>query len=647
MRKICYLIIFLGFNFCYSQDNLKIIDSLKHIVSKNPSDSLKIKAYSDLCWYYRNISIDSALSYGNLALKLSEKSKNIEGKSQAYNDLGILYYDLSNFNKSINYYKKSLAIRESNRDSLAMASSYNKLGISYQRIFKMDSAIFYATKALKIYEAQKHIKYAAIMKNNIANIYHDFKQYKKALEAHLEIAETYKQINDYEGLTTSYTNIGNSYLYLKDTVQTLNYYTKGIEIAGKNNFERELSTLYNNMGSVFKGQKKYTQAIDMYNKSLGLRIQLNDNYGVSSAAINLGSLYISNGEINKAEEKLRLGLDISKKIEAKELEMNAYGSMLSYYAYKKNTDSIIHYQNLYGVVQDSIFNERITKEVLEVQEKYDTAEREKEILSQRADIAEKELYINQKNTQIIGLIILAIVISILGYLLYNQQKLKNSQLQKESELKEALIKVETQNKLQEQRLRISRDLHDNIGAQLTFIISTIENLQYGFKISNKKLVDKLTNISEFTKETIYELRDTIWAMNKSEITFEDLQSRISNYIDKAHLSDEKINFSFKIANNVNPDKIFTSLQGMNIYRIIQEAINNSIKYAEAKAIEVKFQNENNKLKIVMSDDGKGFNLQTVSLGNGLNNIKKRAADINADVHIESHLNKGTFIVLTI
>ena len=240
---------------------------------------------------------------------------------------------------------------------------------------------------------------------------------------------------------------------------------------------------------------------------------------------------------------------------------------------------------------------------------------------------------------------MAIVLSIFGYLLYKQQKLKNNQLQKESELKEALVKIETQNKLQEQRLRISRDLHDNIGAQLTFIISTIENLQLGFKITNKKLVDKLANISEFTKETIYELRDTIWAMNRNEITFEDLQSRISNYIEKVHVSDEKIDFSFQVDKNVNLSKTFTSVEGMNIYRIIQESINNSLKYAEAKSIQVVIKNEGDKLLITIADDGKGFDMEKVEYGNGINNMKKRTEDIKATFNISSEIGNGTVIQL--
>ena len=275
---------------------------------------------------------------------------------------------------------------------------------------------------------------------------------------------------------------------------------------------------------------------------------------------------------------------------------------------------------------------------------YQTEKKEKEILSQRADLAEKELSLNKKNSYILGLSALAVVLSLLGFLFYNQQKLKNRQLQKESELKDALLKIETQNRLQEQRLRISRDLHDNIGAQLTFIISSLDNLKYGFQLP-EKLNDKLKSISEFTTTTIYELRDTIWAMNKNEITFEDLQSRISNFIDKANSSADQIQFNFNSDTSLSYELTFTSVEGMNIYRIIQEAINNALKYANANTIEVQFKKEDNQLFVTISDNGKGFDLSTVEDGNGLSNMKKRAYDINADIYIDSKLDKGTTVQL--
>lgn len=632
----------------YGQNQSKfLIDSLKKELTKKPKDSIKVKIFCDLCWYYRGVSPDSAFAYGNEALKLSLQTENKNGEAQAYNDLGILYYDGSKFKKAISLYRKAMIYREKIQDTMQMASVYNKLGIAYQRIFKMDSAIFFATKALKIYESKNHIPYAAIIKNNIANIYQDLKQYNKALQGHLEVAETYKSLNDLNGLTYSFTNIGNAYLYQKDTIKALEYYLKGIEMANANGYKAELATLYNNIGSIYKGQGKYKNAISAYIESLLIRDELKDNYGVASASINLGSLYVESGEIGKAETLLRNGLRLAKRSEAKELELTAYGSLLSYYALRKNADSIIHYQNLFNSVQDSIFNKRVTKEVAEIQEQYNTAEREKKLLSQRADLAEKELELNRKNTQIIGLILSAILLIILGYLLYNHQKLKNKQLLKESELKEAITKIETQNRLQQQRLQISRDLHDNIGSQLTFIISSIENLLFGFNIKNEKLNDKLKNISAFTKDTIYELRGTIWAMNKNDISMEDLRERILNFVENAKSHTQNINFVIHIAKDIPSDLKFNSVKGMNIFRIIQEVVNNSIKHANATKITMDIQLLNKDIKFNIKDNGSGFELKKQEAGNGIQNITKRANEIDGILSIESQIKNGTQVSLLV
>ena len=233
----------------------------------------------------------------------------------------------------------------------------------------------------------------------------------------------------------------------------------------------------------------------------------------------------------------------------------------------------------------------------------------------------------------------------LGYLLYNQQKLKNKQLHKEAELKSALVKIETQNKLQEQRLRISRDLHDNIGAQLTFIISSIDNLQFAFPNMEQNISRKLKKISEFTSKTIYELRDTIWAMNKEKISVEDLQARISNFIEKARTASPNTVFRFQFDSEQNNQYEFSSVVGMNIYRIIQEAVNNALKYAEASEIKVHIEKLQQQFKIEIIDNGKGFVLAEVELGNGINNIKKRAKEIGGEAEVYTIIREGTQILI--
>ncbi|MCK6609316.1 MAG: ATP-binding protein, partial [Flavobacterium sp.] len=210
----------------------------------------------------------------------------------------------------------------------------------------------------------------------------------------------------------------------------------------------------------------------------------------------------------------------------------------------------------------------------------------------------------------------------------------------------AIAQIENQNKLHEQRLAISRDLHDNIGAQLTFIISSVENLKFGFPTMETSIKNHLTKISDFTKTTIVELRDTIWAMNANEFTFDDLSSRIYNFIEKAQSVKENTAFKFSIDESLKNSK-FSSLEGVNLYRTIQEAVNNAIKYADANEVSVQVKPNVNGITIEISDNGKGFDLDTIDLGNGIVNMQKRIEEIGGVFKIQSELNKGTQITISL
>ncbi|WP_179319313.1 sensor histidine kinase [Winogradskyella helgolandensis] len=270
-----------------------------------------------------------------------------------------------------------------------------------------------------------------------------------------------------------------------------------------------------------------------------------------------------------------------------------------------------------------------------------------QILIDRVVLAEQQLRVQKQNYQVYGGLCLFVILSVIAYLIYSQYQLKHHQSQKEKELKEALSKIKIQNKQQEQRLKISKDLHDTIGAQLTYIISSLDHLKYAFDIEDEKLKEKLNIISSFTSHTIYELRDSIWAMTKSEITFLDLQARISNYIDQVKLNDSNIQFVFKVGHNVDSIIKFTTVEGFNIYSIIQEAIQNSLKHAKASIIKVEVVKLVSNIVFTISDNGKGFNTFNVKRENGLNAMEKRIQSIGGLLEINSIENAGTEIIITI
>ena len=509
-------------------------------------------------------------------------------------------------------------------------------------------------------------------------------KYEESAKAAIEGIKIYEKLNQLDRVADYYAEMGYAMKY-RDIQKALYYMQKGKNIAEANNFENELKDIYNNYGVLKEIENELDSALFYFNKGLQIKIKLNDTIGIPYSLSNIAGVYglkqdfvksreyfnrslnqrlkwadslgiaenyTQLGEVFMAEKKwenavvmMHRSLPISISKQYQNLTQYNYKKLSEIYKKVNNADSALYYFEAYSKIKDSIHSVKVQESIAALNIEYETEKKQNQILSQRAELAEKDLEVRRKNTYIYGSLGLAFVLALIGFLLYKQQKLKNYQLKKEGELKSALAKIETQNQLQEQRLRISRDLHDNIGAQLTFIISSIDNLKFGFTEMSEQLRNKLSGISIFTSQTIYELRDTIWAMNKENITIEDLQARISNFIEQAKSASEQTDFSFNMDGDVSENQMFSSLEGVNIYRIIQEAVNNSLKYASAKSIEVNISKGQHKYKIDISDDGKGFDQNIVVLGNGLNNMKKRSREIGGEIEFLSKIGEGTKVVL--
>ncbi|MEO9570062.1 MAG: sensor histidine kinase [Polaribacter sp.] len=645
LKKLFFSIIIISTTISlFSQQ--KQIDALKEkLKGKNINDSIRIKYLGDLGWYYSGFAADSAFKYSKLGLNLSIKTNNLNGIAQGFNDIGIIYYRISQFDSSLVFYKKSLKIRKRIKDSLGIASIYNKLGIAHNQLFHLDSAIYCALESIKIYKKFGRQKLVAMNLNNVANLYKDSKQYLKAFKTHKECLKIRMQLKDSIGYVYSFNGIADLYGILEKKDSSEIYYKKALPIAKKLNLRNELSVIYNNLGTLYKNQGKQNSALNLFNKSLKLRKEINDNYGIISSYINLSLINIEKKKFKIAEKQLLDALSKTKKINTTEQLIYIYKGLISVKGNLNEPDSLDFYFKKYEQINDSLYNKQIVEQIADIDTKYKTAEKEKEISIQKEQLLSQELSIKNKSLYALLFGASFIILAIISVGVFRKNQFKRKQLQKEIDLKDALSTIKTQNRLQEQRLRISRDLHDNIGSQLTFIISSVDNLKYISKDANQKLKDKLSNISSFTSQTIDELRDTIWAMNKTEISVEDLHARILSFIEKAKIATEKT--TFKITENIDKNANFSSLVGMNIFRVIQEAINNAIKYANASKIEINLIKKDNNFDAIVKDNGTGFNIKTVDLGNGLSNMEKRMSEINGSVNINSQLEKGTKISISI
>jgi signal transduction histidine kinase len=224
--------------------------------------------------------------------------------------------------------------------------------------------------------------------------------------------------------------------------------------------------------------------------------------------------------------------------------------------------------------------------------------------------------------------------------------LKDEVAQKAQET--ALAHQQKEFQLQLLKDKIQRDLHDNFGWLITLLVKRLD------KMANAKQAispQEINDLADLARQIIQELRSTFWVIQDEFITLGDLENKIRDFVWQLNPILEDINFQFQT--DYLPQTQISAAQARNIYRILQEAVHNSLKYSQAQMLKINLQVDNaQQLHLQIADNGIGFNPQTidnqlVTKSYGLSNMHKRAEDINAHLQIYSQKNQGTRVSLAL
>jgi signal transduction histidine kinase len=198
--------------------------------------------------------------------------------------------------------------------------------------------------------------------------------------------------------------------------------------------------------------------------------------------------------------------------------------------------------------------------------------------------------------------------------------------------------LETRHKIQLEKERISRDLHDNIGVQANAILHN--SILLSDERSDTKII--VADLQETAKEMLVNLRETLWALKTSDVTAKELWLRIINFMKQMGRHYTVINF--KTEGDAPENSVLNSNKALNIVLVLQESVNNAVKHAGATTITASSTTIDNPWIITIMDDGKGFNLNVASIKKdayGLQNMKERAASAGFEYRIESVPGEGT------
>ena len=217
-------------------------------------------------------------------------------------------------------------------------------------------------------------------------------------------------------------------------------------------------------------------------------------------------------------------------------------------------------------------------------------------------------------------------------------------------------KIESQQALMNERLRISRELHDDIGSTLGSI-SIYSEVAKNRTAKNESTVEVLAKIGTASRELIEKMSDIVWSLNPNNENFEELQNRMHAFANMI-LIPRNIQYDFVVDKDLNLLRL-TSAQSKNIFLIYKEALYNTTKYAECEKVTISLRRRNDDLIMTIQDNGKGFDVINGTSsegnghigeyvgGNGVKNMHARAGDMKAKLLISSKKNEGTTLELTL
>lgn len=562
-----------------------LFDKLIHNGKKEKVDFLDFLYFKKAYYFMSKTEIDSAMRYANLALKNPNPVKKYRSDLDAFNLLGNVHYYKGNLDKAIKSYLKAAEILEEGGNPLHLGYLYSNIATLLGESGNDDKQIDYLKKSYALLKENNDQRFIATVASNLALGYYfkkDTAEVKNWAKKALELAE---QSNDLVAKTQSNNVLS---LIQKEEKKALVYSEKSIRFAEELNNPIYLASSYYRYADVLDRLGRDAEALNYAEKAVLASKEAGDNVNLMKASFTAAKINFKNGNKTKAAD----------------------------------------YYHTYSLFKDSISAGENAKEVNELNTRYETEKKEKQI-------AEQDLKI-QKQRANLWYVVLggALAISLLGgYFLYNRktQKLHLQKLQKEKE--NAILHSFIQGEERE-RNRISYELHDGVAAMLgaaKMNLETIPHLPY--EKQHAQLI-KALNIIENTHSDVRHIAHNLLP---TVLENEGIIKATHHFVSEINQT-RLINISV-VDENSGAERVSQQLQLM-LFRIIQELVNNIIKHSQAENAVISFGRNQNGLQIEVTDDGVGFDGELGEGNQGLYSISQRLKSIGGNFKFIKRNDRG-------
>ena len=622
MKKAMLLLIFFHLfqRQCVAQERVQpVIDSLLQVIKSVKEDSLKISILHDISNEYIAFSRDSDLYYAREAYNISLKINGYKEKIETSNWLSSLYLDKGKNDMALEFALGSLQFAEASKNKIYMINANEYISRLYSDyLINFSKGLEFGEKALKIAKevGDKHIIIDKL--ESIASIYFNFGKYDKALKYTQEEYKTALLVNAPSKMVKALSGLGDCYREKKDYALAVSYYNQAIAIDKAAKTYDHLAFSYNNIAVIYVRVGDFKKAKDYILLAIGLAEAYKMDFFLSVLYRHLSFVYKSLKDYQNALKYNQPSIQIEDKRGGLPVLATLYLANAEINDSLGNYQKAYHSLNKYIAINTELENNATRNKILEIEVALASEKKQKEIDLIQKD---KELQKIIRNSFIGASILLTIMI----FILINRVKLKRSIV------------------IERMRTRLSRDLHDDIGSTLSSINILSQMAKHNApESSDSKTTDALEKINERSQRLLDNMSDIVWSIKPENDTLDEMLIRMRQYA-TGMLESKGIDYTIDFPTEKTDIKLPLEVKN-NIYLIFKEAVNNLCKYAQCRQANLTLRIENKKMTMIIQDDGIGFYTDTKAFdngGNGLKNMRQRAAEIKATLEITSRSGKGT------
>ncbi len=625
------------------------------------------------------------LNFAKQALELSTKIGVDSSIISDYKNISLLYLYDGRYENYRKYAHKGLSLGKKIKDTLAMASAHFNVGQSHYIEFRNDSAYYHFSKSFELYDYLQDQNRKAKILLNLADI-QDTEQDYIGSETN-----AIKALKLYEILPKTEVNLDRTWMLnnllgivsmkLGFNEKSLEYHTEAQNVAEDMRQEGFYNKVFsiNNIAFVYRKQKDYDKSLELYQSLVDIREDYDDYdptfYPLVLENMAYTKLIAGHTDYEAMERNFKEAYRISDSLDDPITKIAVSIDLSKYYFQRHQPDSSLKYANItYDLAKETSSNE-ILLDAIKVLSKLKSGEEGKAYLEEHIALSDSLLNVernvrnkfariefetdkieeeNERMTvQRKWLLIVSVVLLLTLFLLYIiiTQRNKNRELQFEKDQQKVNeeiynLMLTQQDKVDEARAyekkRISQEMHDGVLGRLFGTRLSLDSLN--FSEGKDAMMSRANYISEL--KTIEEdIRKISHDLNTDFVSGSNFMAIVSELINKQTKA-YQLKYHFDYADDLSWEEVSNKTK-INLYRIIQEGLQNIYKHAEANEVEIGFKEKNGHICLTISDDGKGFDVHKSKKGIGLKNINNRVSELDGQVTFDSQKKKGTTVRILI